>query len=248
MLLEACNLTKQYGRCEAMVAALHGVSFEVNEGEFVAIMGPSGSGKSTLLNIIGLLDLPTSGTLNLAGECVTTLGHDRLAALRNRRIGFVFQSCNLLSRNTGIENVEMPLIYSRVPKQVRRLRAQAALEQVGLSHRLNHWPGQLSGGEQQRVAIARALINDPALILADEPTGSLDTKQGLRVLALLQQLNENGRTIILVTHDDNVARSARRIIRVKDGRLMSDEPVSSGLQELFDRRDTSREPAATWAA
>lgn len=225
MLLDACNLTKQYGQCETTVAALQDVSFRAGEGEFVAIMGPSGSGKSTLLNILGLLDRPTFGTLSIAGECVTKLGHDRLAILRNRSIGFVFQSCNLISRHTSLENVEMPLIYSGERKSRRRIRAEAALETVGLSHRINHWPSQLSGGEQQRVAIARALINNPALILADEPTGALDTQQGLGILALLQGLNDSGRTVILVTHDDDVARHARRILKLKDGRVLSDEPV-----------------------
>ena len=242
MLLEAYRLTKQYGQCEAAVAALQDVSFMVAEGEFVAIMGPSGSGKSTLLNMIGLLDRPTSGTLTLAGERTTNLGHDRLAALRNRRIGFVFQSFNLLARNTSLENVEMPLIYSSVPKSRRRLRAKAALEAVGLSHRLKHWPSQLSGGEQQRVSIARALVNDPALILADEPTGSLDTRQGLTILALFQALNDSGRTVILVTHDDNVARHAQRILKLKDGRLLSDEPVGSFRYRAFpETEETSRD-------
>jgi putative ABC transport system ATP-binding protein len=226
MLLEASNLTKRYGRREAAVPALQGVSFEIKEGAFVAIRGPSGSGKSTLLSIIGLLGRPTSGTLAFRGECTTKLDHDRLAALRNRSIGFVFQSFNLLARNTSLENVQMPLIYSSVPRSTRKLRAEAALEAVGLAHRLKHWPGQLSGGEQQRVAIARALVNDPALILADEPTGSLDTQQGLSILALFQKLNEAGRTVILVTHDDQVARRARRILELKDGRLVSDGPAA----------------------
>jgi putative ABC transport system ATP-binding protein len=225
MLLEALSLTKRYGRGDAEVLALQDVSFGVAEGEFVAIMGPSGSGKSTLLNIIGLLDRPTSGTLTIAGEPTTNLGHDRLAALRNRKIGFVFQSFNLLARHTSLENVQMPLIYSSVPKSKRKLRAQAALEAVGLAHRVKHWPGQLSGGEQQRVAIARALVNDPALILADEPTGSLDTGQGQSILSLFQALNDSGRTVILVTHDDQVARHACRILKLKDGHLLCDEPV-----------------------
>jgi putative ABC transport system ATP-binding protein len=225
MLLEACSLKKQYGKREAAVSALQGVSFKIAEGEFVAIMGPSGSGKSTLLNIIGLLDRPTSGTLTLAGQSTANLGHDRLAALRNRKIGFVFQSFNLLARHTSLENVQTPLIYSSVPKSKRRLRALAALEAVGLAHRVKHWPSQLSGGEQQRVAIARALVNDPALILADEPTGSVDTRQGQSILALFQALNDSGRTVILVTHDAYVARHAQRILKLKDGRLISDELV-----------------------
>jgi putative ABC transport system ATP-binding protein len=230
MLLEASNLTKQYGRCETAVAALCEVSFDVAEGEFVAIMGPSGCGKSTLLNVVGLLDRPTSGTLRIAGEYVTKFDHDRLARVRNRSMGFVFQACNLLSRNTSRENVEMPLIYSSVPRSRRRAKAEAALETVGLSHRVKHWPNQLSGGEQQRVAIARALINDPALILADEPTGSLDTQQGLAILALFQALNASGRTIILVTHDEDVALHARRIVKMKDGRVLSDELMKTSMR------------------
>jgi putative ABC transport system ATP-binding protein len=222
MLLETHNLSKQYGQSETAVAALQDVSFTVLEGEFVAIMGPSGSGKSTLLSLVGLLDRPTSGGLMFEGEDVTRLSHERLAALRNRRVGFVFQSCNLLPRHSSVENVEMPLIYARVPKAARKQRALATLESVSLSHRLNHWPGQLSGGEQQRVAIARALVNDPALILADEPTGSLDTQQGLSVLALFQRLNEGGRTIVLITHDKSVAGHAHRILELKDGRLTRD--------------------------
>jgi putative ABC transport system ATP-binding protein len=222
MLLEASDITKQYGRGEPGVTALREVSFKVPEGEFVAIMGPSGSGKSTLLNIIGLLDRPTSGNLSISGEYVTKFSPDRLANLRNRSIGFVFQACNLLGRNTSLENVEMPLIYARVPKSTRRVRAEAALEAVGLSHRMRHRPNQLSGGEQQRVAIARALINDPALILADEPTGSLDTRQGLEILALFEALNASGRTVILVTHDEEVAGHARRILKMKDGSIISD--------------------------
>jgi putative ABC transport system ATP-binding protein len=229
MLLEAHSLTKRYGQRDATTTALDDVSFTVTEGEFIAIMGPSGSGKSTLLNIIGLLDRPTSGTLTLAGECVTKLDRDRLAALRNRQIGFVFQSCNLLERSTSLENVQMPLIYARVPKSRRRRRAQAVLEAVGLSHRTKHWPSQLSGGEQQRVAIARALVNDPALILADEPTGALDSRQTLAILALFQALHAGGRTVIIVTHDDYVARHARRIIKVKDGRLLSDKPIGIAM-------------------
>jgi putative ABC transport system ATP-binding protein len=222
MLLQACSLTKRYGRHKNTVTALCNVSFNVAEGEFVAVMGPSGSGKSTLLNIIGLLDRPTSGTLSIAGASVTTFSQDQLAKLRNRAIGFVFQSCNLLPRTTSLENVEIPLIYSRMPRPERRLKAEAALQTVGLLHRAKHQPSQLSGGEQQRVAIARALINNPALILADEPTGALDTQQGLGILALLQALNANGRTVILVTHDNDVARHARRLIKMKDGSILSD--------------------------
>jgi len=226
VLLEAHNLTRHYGQGDAAVTALRDTSFAVAEGEFVAIMGPSGSGKSTLMNLIGLLDRPSSGTLVLAGEHTTKLDHDRLASLRNRKIGFVFQSYNLLARSTTLENVEMPLVYSGLRSSKRKGRAWAALETVGLSHRLTHWPSQLSGGEQQRVAIARALAGDPALILADEPTGALDSRTGLSILALFQALNRSGRTIIMVTHDQHVAQHARRILRLQDGMLIRDDPVA----------------------
>ena len=225
MLLEAHRLTRRYGAGDAQVNALTETSFSVAEAEFVAVMGPSGSGKSTLMNLIGLLDRPTSGRLVLAGEDTTALDHDRLAGLRNRSIGFVFQAYNLLARNTTLENVEMPLVYSGLRGGKRRLRARAALEAVGPSHRVDHWPGELSGGEQQRVAIARALVGDPALVLADEPTGALDSRTGLSILALFQALNRAGRTIVMVTHDEHVARHARRIMRLQDGALVGDDPV-----------------------
>lgn len=230
MLLKACNLTRCYGQGDAAVKALRDTSFAIADGEFVAVMGPSGSGKSTLMNIIGLLDRPSSGTLIFAGEPATNLDHDRLASLRNRKIGFVFQSYNLLARNTTLENVEMPLVYSGLRSSERKGRARAALETVGLSHRADHWPGQLSGGEQQRVAIARALVGDPALILADEPTGALDSRTGLSILALFQALNRSGRTIIVVTHDEHVARHARRILRLQDGTLIRDDPVAEPIE------------------
>jgi putative ABC transport system ATP-binding protein len=226
MLLEAHRLTRRYGAGHAVVNALTETSFAIADGEFIAIMGPSGSGKTTLMNIIGLLDRATSGRLVLAGEDTTGLDHDRLAGLRNRRIGFVFQSYHLLARNTTIENVEMPLVYSGLRGAKRRLKARAALESVGLSHRVDHWPGELSGGEQQRVAIARALVGDPALVLADEPTGALDSRTGRSILALFQALNRAGRTIVMVTHDEHVARHARRILRLQDGALVGDEPVA----------------------
>lgn len=229
MLLEAVNLTRRYGAGEATVTALCDASFGVGEGEFVAIMGPSGSGKSTLMNLIGLLDRPTSGTLVLSGERTAQLRHDRLAALRNRRIGFVFQAYNLLARSTTVENVEMPLAYSGVPRSRRRARARAALARVGLGHRTDHWPSQLSGGEQQRVAIARALVGDPALILADEPTGALDSRTGLSILALFQALNRDGRTIIVVTHDHHVARHASRILKLQDGQIIADQRVENPI-------------------
>ena len=201
-------------------------SFSVAEGEFVAVMGPSGSGKSTLMNLIGLLDGPTSGRLVFAGEDTTHLNHDQLAGLRNRRIGFVFQAYNLLARNTTLENVEMPLVYSGIRRSQRQLSARAALDAVGVSHRVEHWPSELSGGEQQRVAIARALVSNPALILADEPTGALDSRTGQGILALFQSLNRSGRTIVMVTHDEHVAHHARRILRLQDGTLIGDMQVA----------------------
>jgi putative ABC transport system ATP-binding protein len=230
MLLEACRLTRRYGSGAAAVNALNETSFAIGEGEFVAIMGPSGSGKSTLMSLVGLLDRPTSGRLVLAGEDTTGAHHDRLARLRNRSIGFVFQAYNLLARNTTLENVEMPLVYSGFRAGTRLLKARAALERVGLSHRTHHWPGELSGGEQQRVAIARALVADPALVLADEPTGALDSRSGLSILALFQALNRAGRTILMVTHDEHVAHHARRILKLQDGALVADDRVAEPLQ------------------
>jgi len=225
MLLAADKLTRQYGRGKTAVTALAEVSFGIDPGEFVAIMGPSGSGKSTLMNLIGLLDRPSSGRLVFKGEEVSGLAHDRLAAVRNRDIGFVFQSYNLLARHTALENVEMPLIYAGVRRKVRARRAEAALEAVGLAERGGHGPGELSGGEQQRVAIARALVGDPALILADEPTGALDSRSGSDILALFEALNAGGRTVIMVTHDAAIARHARRVIRLQDGAVVDDREV-----------------------
>ena len=227
MLIEADRLARRYGAGEAAVDALREASFAIAEGEFVAIMGPSGSGKSTLMHLIGLLDRPTSGRLSLLGQDTTRLGHDALALLRNRRIGFLFQAYNLLPRSTTAENVELPLLYAGLDRRERRLKARAALEAVGLAHRADHWPSELSGGEQQRAAIARALVGDPTLILADEPTGALDSKSGLRILAAFQVLNRAGRTIVMVTHDAHVARHARRVLRLRDGELVGDERVAA---------------------
>jgi putative ABC transport system ATP-binding protein len=235
MLIEAHRLARRYGAGHAAVDALREASFGIAEGEFVAIMGPSGSGKSTLMHLIGLLDRPTSGRLSLLGEDTTRLGHDALALMRNRRIGFLFQAYNLLPRSTTAENVELPLLYSGLGRTERRLKARAALEAVGLAHRAEHWPSELSGGEQQRAAIARALIGDPTLILADEPTGALDSKTGLRILAVFQALNRAGRTIVMVTHDGHVAHHARRILRLQDGEIVGDARVAAPSDATLHR-------------
>ena len=223
MLIEVRDLVKVYTMGETAVRALAGVSADIAEGEFIAVMGPSGSGKSTFMNMLGCLDQPTSGEVRLAGERVSQLEPDRLAQVRNRQIGFVFQHFNLLARTPAVENVELPLVYSGVPKKERLERALRMLERVGLAERAHHHPAQLSGGQQQRVAIARALVTDPLLILADEPTGALDSRTSLEIMALFQALNRQGMTVIVVTHENDVARFARRILRFLDGRIVSDE-------------------------
>ncbi len=224
-LIETEGLTKHYAAGEGSVVALDNVSVAIPPGAFVAAMGPSGSGKSTFLNLIGCLDRPTRGTYRLMGEEVGRLSPDRLAEIRSRRLGFVFQSFNLLPRADALRNVELPMIYRGVPRRLRRDRAAATLASVGLGERLHHRPGQLSGGQQQRVAIARALVNGPDLILADEPTGALDTRTGLEIMALFQALNRAGVAILMVTHDPEVARFAARTLRFRDGRLVADAAV-----------------------
>jgi putative ABC transport system ATP-binding protein len=209
------------------VHALRGVSVEIESGDFAAVMGPSGSGKSTFMNLIGCLDRPTGGRYFLDGRDVARLSRDELARVRNTKIGFVFQQFNLLARTPAIENVELPLLYTALPARERRVRARARLEAVGLAARADHHPSQLSGGQQQRVAIARALVNDPAVILADEPTGNLDTRTSVEILALLQRLNRQGLTIVLVTHEPDIAAFARRTLIFRDGRLMSDQRVAA---------------------
>jgi putative ABC transport system ATP-binding protein len=221
-LIEARGLTKTYVMGAQTVHALRGVSLEIDEGDFVAIMGTSGSGKSTLMNILGCLDQPTQGVYLLAGEEVEVMTQDQLASIRNRRIGFVFQQFNLLPRTSALENVELPMVYAGVSVAERRTKALAALERVGLAERGNHTPAELSGGQQQRVAIARALVNSPQLILADEPTGALDSQTSEDIMCLLAELNAQGMTVVIVTHESDIAAWARRKIVFKDGRVVED--------------------------
>jgi putative ABC transport system ATP-binding protein len=223
-LIKIRDITKIYRMGDVEVHALRGVSLEIVEGEFLSIMGPSGSGKSTLMNIVGCLDQPTSGRFWLAGTDVGTLNDNDLADIRNQRIGFVFQTFNLLARTTAFQNVTLPLIYAGLGARERRRRSEAALEAVGLGDRLDHRPNELSGGQQQRVAIARALVTEPAIILADEPTGNLDTQSGEEITAVLRQLNEQrGLTVVFVTHDPEIAEHTRRVIHLRDGMVESDE-------------------------
>jgi putative ABC transport system ATP-binding protein len=226
--IDVRDVTKTYVLGDVKVEALRGVTFTIARGEFVAIMGPSGSGKSTLMNLLGCLDQPTTGRYLLDGIDVSTLGDDALAAIRLRKLGFVFQGFNLLARTSALKNVALPLFYAGIGVRARGATAADRLREVGLGDRLDHKPAELSGGQQQRVAIARALVNDPAVLLADEPTGNLDSTTSEELMALFQDLNAGGRTIIMVTHDEGVASHARRIIRVRDGRIVDDRPASPG--------------------
>ena len=222
-LIELKNITKSYPLGDGELQILKGIDLQIEKGEFVAIMGPSGSGKSTLMNILGCLDKPTSGSYSLDGVRVEGLSSDELASIRNKKIGFVFQGFNLLSRTTALENVELPMVYANIDSGERRKRAEKALDSVGLKERMHHQPNQLSGGQQQRVAIARAVVNDAPIIFADEPTGNLDTKMSVDIMNLFSKLNEDlGRTIILVTHEEDIARYAKRIIKIVDGEIHSD--------------------------
>lgn len=236
-MIRAEELTKVYQMGETEVRALDGTSFIIEKGEMVAIMGPSGSGKSTLMSIIGCLDVPTRGSYTLDGVAVENVGESELAEIRGRKIGFVFQQFNLLARTSALENVMLPLTYAGIAGKERNKRAMKALERVGLGDRTHHAPNELSGGQQQRVAIARALVNEPAILLADEPTGALDSKTGVEIMDLFQSLHkDSGQTVILVTHDSYVARHTDRIIKLSDGRIVSDEvnhnPIKAGAPRL----------------
>ncbi|MBN8919969.1 MAG: ABC transporter ATP-binding protein [Rhizobiales bacterium] len=235
LLIQAHAICRHYTAGSASITALRPTSLTIRHGEFIAILGPSGSGKSTLMNIMGLLDLPSSGRFLLDGQDCAKLSARQLAQLRNRFIGFVFQAYYLLPRQTIVENVELPLIYAGANAAERRRRAVEALAAVRLSHRLGHFPGELSGGEQQRAAIARAIVSRPSLVLADEPTGALDSTTGQEIMGMLTEINRGGRTVILVTHDQSVARQARRVIAIRDGTIQSDQRVGAADFETSAR-------------
>jgi putative ABC transport system ATP-binding protein len=239
MLIDIRDITKVYVMGQEQVHALSGVTLGVDRGEYVAIMGPSGSGKSTLMNLIGCLDTPTSGSYVLNGREVARMTDDELAAIRNQEIGFVFQTFNLLPRTNALQQVELPLVYSGLARKDRRERAVQALAAVGLSDRMNHMPNEMSGGQRQRVAIARALINDPSILLADEPTGNLDSQTGAEIMALFDELNQRGNTIVLVTHEEDIAAHARRVVRLLDGKVRDDRSN--------DRARTAPAPAVAGA-
>ncbi|HEY6136362.1 MAG TPA: ABC transporter ATP-binding protein [Thermoanaerobaculia bacterium] len=244
-VIQTENLVKTYASGTNEVHALRGINLTIEKGELVAIMGTSGSGKSTLMNLLGCLDTPTMGSYQLDGVRVEGLDRNELAAIRNQKIGFVFQGFNLLPRTSALENVELPMLYDRSgKKRDTQALAAAALERVGLGDRLHHQPSELSGGQQQRVAIARALVTEPAIILADEPTGNLDTRTSIEVMALFQELNEQGITIVLVTHEPDIAVYAKRIVEVRDGRIRRDEPVRNRRIAADDLRNQREEEAA----
>lgn len=224
-MIELTDISKTYRMGEVEICALCNVSLRVERGEFIAIMGPSGSGKSTLMNLLGCLDRPTSGSYRFEDREISSMSDDELASIRNTKIGFVFQSFNLLPRFSALKNVEVPLIYSGVPARIRRERAMSLLESVGLKERMNHRPSELSGGQQQRVAIARALVNNPPLLLADEPTGNLDSRSGSQIMDLIADLNEKGVTIIIVTHEHEIAERCKRVINLRDGQIVGDRAV-----------------------
>ena len=233
-LIEVRDVYKLYNPGENQVNALDGVSITIDEGEFVAIIGQSGSGKSTLMNMLGLLDTPTHGEYYINGKLVDDLTDDQMSAIRNEEIGFIFQGFNLISSLTALENVELPLVYRGMPKQERREISQDALERVGLGERMNHLPAEMSGGQQQRVAVARAIAAKPPVILADEPTGNLDTKSTKEVMAILHELKDEGRTVIVITHDNEIAEEAERVIRIRDGKVVEDY-INPGYEEKYGR-------------
>lgn len=233
-LIEVRDVYKIYNPGENQVNALDGVSITIDEGEFVAIIGQSGSGKSTLMNMLGLLDTPTHGEYYINGKLVDDLTDDQMSAIRNEEIGFIFQRFNLISSLTALENVELPLVYRGMPKQERREISQDALERVGLGERMNHLPAEMSGGQQQRVAVARAIAAKPPVILADEPTGNLDTKSTKEVMAILHELKDEGRTVIVITHDNEIAEEAERVIRIRDGKVVEDY-INPGYEEKYGR-------------
>ncbi len=228
-LIHIKDVVKTYDMGAELVHALSGVSLDIEENEYVAIMGPSGSGKSTLMNVVGCLDTPTSGLYEFGGQNVGELDDNELAEIRNRKIGFVFQTFNLLPRSTALHNVELPLIYAGISASARREKAEEALVSVGLADRMTHKPNELSGGQRQRVAVARALVNNPSIILADEPTGNLDSKTGIEIMQLLVDLHQKGNTIILVTHEEDIAAHAHRVIRLFDGKVASDEVIENPI-------------------
>lgn len=233
-LIEVRDVYKIYNPGENQVNALDGVSITIDEGEFVAIIGQSGSGKSTLMNMLGLLDTPTHGEYYINGKLVDDLTDDQMSDIRNEEIGFIFQGFNLISSLTALENVELPLVYRGMPKQERREISQDALERVGLGKRMNHLPAEMSGGQQQRVAVARAIAAKPPVILADEPTGNLDTKSTKEVMAILHELKDEGRTVIVITHDNEIAEEAERVIRIRDGKVVEDY-INPGYEEKYGR-------------
>jgi putative ABC transport system ATP-binding protein len=237
-MLEARDLVKTYRMAQQEVQALRGVSFHVGAGEMIAIMGPSGSGKSTLMTLLGCLDTPTGGSLNLDGVDVSSASEVELSQIRNQKIGFVFQSFNLLSDMTALENVALPLFYARIPKAERLQRASEALKHVGLGDRQEHTPIELSGGQQQRVSIARALVSKPALLLADEPTGALDTRTSYEIMRLLQDLNQEGSTLVIITHEPDIARCCKRVVVLRDGKIESDTPNTPWRPELPEEEET----------
>ncbi|PTR01375.1 putative ABC transport system ATP-binding protein [Mucilaginibacter yixingensis] len=236
-LITIKDIGRKYVIGAEVIHALKSVTLTINKGEFVALMGPSGSGKSTLMNILGCLDTPTKGQYVLNGIDVSRMTDGQLAEVRNAEIGFVFQTFNLLPRNTALDNVALPLIYAGINKENRKKRAEAALTNVGLEHRMDHKPNELSGGQRQRVAVARALINDPSIILADEPTGNLDTKTSIEIMGLLEDIHAKGNTIILVTHEEDIARHAHRIVRMRDG-LIEDDYLNTNIHKV--ERDTAK--------